>query len=289
MTASQPVHDTPKQPRVAFQGERGAYSEQALLTYFPHADAVPCRVIGDAFDAVTSGDAAYGAIPVENSQAGSINEAYDLLLRHDLTVVGEVKFRVSHCLLALPGQTLGDIKKVYSHPQALAQSMEYLRTLGAEIIAGYDTAGSAKMVAEERLPGVAAVAGRLAGELYGLTALAAAIETNPNNYTRFLIVTKDAGHWRDVAPNKTSIVFAVLNQPGALYRALGCLAWRGINMTKLESRPSRDKPFEYVFYVDFDGDVANEPYKSAMDELRSQTAFLRVLGSYLGDEIEIRS
>jgi prephenate dehydratase/chorismate mutase/prephenate dehydratase len=274
------VHDTAQKTLVAFQGERGAYSEQALLTYFPNAEPIPCRTLADAFDAVAGGRARFAAIPIENSQAGSINDAYDLLLKHDLHIVGEIMFRVSHCLMALPGQTLADIKRVYSHPQALAQSMEYLQTLGTEIIAAYDTAGSAKTIAEERTPGAAAVASRLAATLYGLEVLAEAIETNPHNYTRFFVISPEPASPPADVPCKTSIVLTTPNSPGALYRCLGCIAWRGINLTKLESRPSRGKPWEYVFYVDFEGAADREPYRSALEELRSQTEFLRVLGSY---------
>ena len=267
-------------PKVAFQGERGAYSEQALLTYFPNARPLACRSFADGFDAVTNGAVDFAAIPIENSQAGSINDTYDLLLKHDLHIIGEIVFRVSHCLLALPGQKITDIKRVYSHPQALAQSMEYLQSLGVEIIAAYDTAGSAKTIAEEGQRGVAAVASRLAGTLYGLESLATAIETNPHNYTRFVVLSREPGAAQPNVDYKTSLVMATGNTPGSLYRCLGAIAWRGVNVCKLESRPSRERPFEYIFYLDFDGAADIDPYRSGLEELRSQAEWVRILGSY---------
>ena len=180
-------------------------------------------------------------MPVENSQAGSINETYDLLLAHDLVIAAELDHRVVHCLLALPGQSLDAITRVYSHPQALAQCDAYLRRLGVEIVPSYDTAGSAKMIQEQRLRGCAAVAARRAARLYDLGVLAEGIETNPNNYTKFLVIGMEP------APrspqSKTSIVFAVENRPGTLYQALGALATRQINLVKIESRPDRKRPW----------------------------------------------
>lgn len=180
--------------------------------------------------------------------------------------------------MALPGQSLREIKKVYSHPQALAQCDRYLRDLGVEGVPHYDTAGSAMMIQAQRLAGSAAIAGRRAAQIYRLEILAEGIETNPNNYTRFLVID------RSPAPravrSKTSIVFVVDNRPGTLYRALGALATRQINMTKIESRPGREQPWEYIFYLDFDGHTDDAAVQDALDELRRHTTFLRVLGSY---------
>lgn len=264
--------------RVAFQGEPGAYSEEAVVRLFGEVETAPCTVLADAFEAVTAGQVDRGVVPVENSQAGSINETYDLLLAHDLVIAGELDLRVSHCLMALPGQALGRIRRVYSHPQALAQCDVYLRRLGVEVTPYYDTAGSAKMIREQHLADCAAVASRRAARIYRLEILADGIETNPNNFTRFLVIDRQPSLRAE--RSKTSIVFVVENKPGTLYAALGALATRQINMTKIESRPGRQRPWDYIFYVDVDGHAADAALRDALSELRKYTTFLRVLGSY---------
>lgn len=264
--------------RVAFQGERGAYSEEAVVALWGEGAVLPCASLLDVFEAVASGSTDRGVVPVENSQAGSINETYDLLLSHSLFITGEVDLRIRHCLLALPGQTVEMIRQVYSHPQALAQCEQFLREHRLEPVPAYDTAGSAKMVADRRLAGVAAIAGRGAARIYGLEVLADGIETNPFNYTKFLcLATTPAPRSSEC---KTSIVFTTQNVPGALHRALGSFAQRSINLTKLESRPRRDVPWEYLFYVDFEGYKEDPPAAAALSELARVCTFLRVLGSY---------
>lgn len=264
---------------VAFQGEHGAYSEEAVRAIFPQGRPMPHRTLRDVFDAVAGGRVDRAVVPIENSQAGSINDTYDLLLEHRerLCVTAEYMLRVRHMLLALPGQRLADIHTVYSHPQALAQSERFLATLNARVEPAYDTAGSAQRIAAEQLRGVAAVAGRGAGEAYGLEILAEGIETSPDNYTRFLAV----GHEPAPPPrSKTSLVMSTHNTPGALYHALGPFAARGVNMTKLESRPSRARPWEYIFYLDVEGDADEEPLRSALTALNGLTPMLVILGSY---------
>ncbi|HLJ61563.1 MAG TPA: prephenate dehydratase [bacterium] len=264
--------------RVAYQGEPGAYGEEAVHRLFGAVPTVQCTSFAGVFEAVQRGDADRGVVPVENSLAGSINETYDLLLAHELVITGELDLRVSHCLMGLPGQTLGQIKKVYSHPQALAQADAYLKRLGAELVPYYNTAGSAKMIREQGLEGCAAVASRRAASLYGLEILAEAIETTPSNYTRFFELSTTPAE--RVEPSKTSIVFIVRNTVGTLYAALGALATRRVNLIKIESRPARQRPWEYTFYVDVDGHADVEPLRAALVELRQHTTFLRVLGSY---------
>nr|BBH94947.1 prephenate dehydratase [Thermogemmatispora argillosa] len=266
--------------RVAFQGERGAFGEEAVRAYFgPASEPQPYRSFADVFHAVASGAVDYGLVPVENSQAGSINEVYDLLRQHDLFVIGEISLPVNHCLLCLPGQQLSDIKRVISHPQALAQSEAFLRELGVEVVASYDTAGSAKMIREQNLRGVAAVAGAAAADLYGLQILAEGIQTIKDNHTRFIALGRDPAPRRE-GPAKTMIVMATPHQPGALYRCLGVLAERGINLLKLESRPSRQRIWEYVFYLDFEGHRDDPPVRSALADLAQYTTFCKVLGSF---------
>ncbi|HEX4204977.1 MAG TPA: prephenate dehydratase [Ktedonobacteraceae bacterium] len=269
---------------VAFQGERGAFGDEAVLTYFGALDAtkpqpVPYRSFADVFHAVAAGEVDHGLVPVENSQAGSINDVYDLLRQHDLFVAGEIGYPVSHCLLCLPGQKLGDIQRVISHPQALAQSDVYLRELGVEIVATYDTAGSAKMIREEHLEGVAAVAAVGAAELYQLDILARGIQTIKDNYTRFIVLSRAPAPRREGSA-KTMLVMATAHQPSALYQCLGGLATRGINLLKLESRPSRQRPWEYVFYLDFEGHREDPTVRSALADLAAHTTFCKVLGSF---------
>jgi prephenate dehydratase len=240
---------------------------------------VPYRTLHDVFRAFTERMADHAVVPVENSQAGSINDTYDLLLVHrdHLHIVAEYMLRVRHMLLALPGQALAEIRTVYSHPQALAQTDRFLATLNAQVEPAYDTAGSARRIATEGLRGVAAVASRAAAETYGLEILAEGIETNQDNYTRFLALSREPAP----APRtKTSIVMSTNNTPGALYHALGPFAARGVNMTKLESRPSRARPWEYIFYLDVEGDAQEEPLRSALNALDGLTPMLVVLGSY---------
>ena len=268
------------QKRVAFQGERGAYGEEAVVAYFG-AQAIPSprRSFAEATSAVVDGEADVGLLPIENSQAGSIHEVYDLLRAGHLYVIGEICRPVNHCLLCLPGQTLGQIKRVLSHPQALAQSDAYLRALGVEIVAAYDTAGSAKLIREENMVGVAAVASARAAELYQLDILASGIQTIKDNFTRFIVVNRQPGE-APTGQAKTMLMLATAHQPGALYRALGEFASRNINLLKLESRPSREKPWEYIFYLDIEGSPQQPPVTQALAALEDKTAFMQILGAF---------
>ncbi len=220
----------------------------------------------------------FGVVPLENSQAGSINETYDLLLAYPLNIFAEVILRVSHCLMALPGETLADITTIYSHPQALAQCDEFLSKLKVEVMPNYDTAGSAKMIKEKKLKHCAAIASKRAAHIYGLEILAPEIETSANNYTKFVAISKQKA--RRAQRNKTSLVFATEHKPGSLFRVLGIFARRNINLAKLESRPSRAKPWEYVFYADFEGHLDDQACQEAIGELQKETTFIKILGSY---------
>jgi prephenate dehydratase len=274
-----------RQVRVAFQGERGAFGDEAVQVYFRQRDAeaesVPYRSFAEVFRAVASGEVDYGLVPIENSQAGSINDVYDLLRQHDLFVIGEIGHPVDHCLLCLPGQQITDIQRVISHPQALAQSDVFLRELGVEIVATYDTAGSAKMVREEQLQGVAAVASRGAATLYQLEILASGIQTIKDNYTRFIALSRKPEPRRaGDARTKTLLVMATAHQPGSLYKCLGVLAANNINLLKLESRPSRQRAWEYVFYLDLEGHREDNTVRTALADIAGHTLFCKVLGSF---------
>ncbi|NWG34421.1 MAG: prephenate dehydratase [Chloroflexi bacterium] len=264
--------------KVSFQGEPGAYSEQAIFEYYSEAETVPCESFEAVFDSVASGESDFAIVPIENSLAGSIHQNYDLLLRHNLHIAGEYLLRVRHCLIALPGVKKEDIRKAISHPQALGQCAGYLRSHGIKPEQVYDTAGSVKLLQESRARHVAAIASRRAAELYGMQILEEGIEDNAENYTRFLAVGREATVPTGEA--KTSIVFTLKNQPGALFKALSVFALRDIDLTKIESRPLQGKPWEYLFYVDFIGSTHDEVSKRALDHLGEYALTLRVLGSY---------
>jgi len=265
--------------KVAFQGERGAFSEDAAAKLFgADIDYLPCARLKEVFELVSQDKVEFGVVPVENSQAGSINETYDLLLAYPPNIFAEVILRVSHCLMALHGEKLEDITTIYSHPQAIAQCAEFLSNLNVEIMSGYDTAGSAKMIKEKGLINCAAIASKRAADIYGLEILAPEIETSVNNYTKFAAISKQKA--KPAQKNKTSLVFATEHKPGSLYRILGILATRNINLTKLESRPSRREPWEYVFYADFEGHLDSKVYQEAVNELQREAAFVKILGSY---------
>jgi len=265
--------------KVAYQGEPGAYSERAVGVLFPDATALPCDTIRLTFSRVTSGEADFGVVPVENSQAGSVNESYDLLLRSSLVqLVGEVVIRVDHALLAPQGARLEGIERAYSHWQALAQCEEFLTTHRIDPVPVHDTAGGARMVAERARSDEAAIASVQAGANLGLAVLAEHIQTYPDNFTKFGVIgTRDAGLG---PPNKTSLVMAGDDRPGSLFRALQPLADHGVNLTKLESRPRRGAPFEYVFYIDLDGSAEDPNVAEALNLVRLHTSMLKVLGSY---------
>ena len=264
--------------RIAFQGEPGAYSEQAVFNYFGSVETQSCESFDSVFDSVVLGSSEFGLIPIENSLAGSIHQNYDLLLRHDLHIVGEYPLRVQHCLIALPGVKKEDIKKAISHPQALGQCAAYLRGLGIKAEPVYDTAGSVKMLKESGSRDTAAIASRRAAEIYEMQILEEGIEDNPENYTRFLAISKEAV--QPEGESKTSIVFTLKNQPGALFKALSVFALRDIDLTKIESRPLQGKPWEYLFYIDFIGATHEETVRKALDHLSEYALMLRVLGSY---------
>lgn len=263
---------------VAFQGESGAYSEEAIIQHFGEdVKTLPCHAFEHIFDAVEAGQADYGFLPVENSTAGSINKSYDLLLEHDLKVHAEVLLRVRHCLLAVPGKSAA-IREVRSHPQALAQCEGYLNRNGLVAVPWYDTAGSAKDLAAEPAEGVGAIASELAAKHYGLEVAQAGIEDSQQNFTRFFVLGK--GDAEVSVPCKTSLVFAVPNTAGSLFNALGEFAARNINLTRLESRPRRNRPWQYVFYVDFDGHWQDPKAGEALVHLLSRVVFVKLLGSY---------
>ena len=264
---------------VAFQGETGAYSEEATLRFFGTSiQGVAGDTFDDVFKLVEHGGAEFGVVPIENSLQGSIVQVYDLLLDSTLKVCGEAEIRVIHCLIANPGAKLDSIKRVYSHPQALGQCQAFLKHLDCELIPTSNTASSVKMIKEKSIMDGGAVASARAAETYGMQIIARGIEDNPNNFTRFFILSK-----HDSPPSgndKTSVVFSMKHRPGALYQLLKEFASRNINLTKIESRPTRQKPWEYNFYLDYEGHREDKISKEALESLEEFTIFAKVLGSY---------
>jgi prephenate dehydratase len=257
--------------------EPGAYSEAAALTYEPSAEPVPCHSFDAVFETVGRGEADHGILPMENSIGVSIHRNYDLLVEHDLPIVGEVELKVDHCLMALPGVALADLRVVHSHPQALAQCEKFLGGLsGVEIAAVYDTAGGAKLIREQQLRAAGAVASRRAAEVFGLAILAQGIQDFDANITRFVVIGRQPAG----AGDKTSIAFALPNRPGALFRALSVFALRDIDLLKLESRPIRGRPWQYMFYADLAAAPGDEACDRALANLREYAEWLRLLGTY---------
>jgi prephenate dehydratase len=265
--------------RIAYQGEPGAFSEAAALALRPTADTRPCETFDAVFAEVDAGRATHGILPAENSIAGTIHRSYDLLLEHELSIVAEVEEPIVHHLLARPGTRREDVRRVYSHPQALAQCERFLRAMaGVEIVASYDTAGSAKLVRDGGEPGAAAIASARAGGIFGLETLAAGIQDYAQNVTRFLVVARGATPLG--TPDKTTVVFTLGAEAGALFRALSVFALRGIDLTKLESRPVRGRPWEYFFYADVAAARQDLACARALVNLGEFAGGVRTLGSY---------
>lgn len=274
--------------KVAFQGERGAYSEDAAVRFFADRpiEPFPCVSFERVFAAVEGGECEYGVIAIENSLAGSIYGNYDLLLRHDLPIVGEQYLKVVHCLITLPGVGFGDIKHVYAHPQALAQCEQTLDWLPhAERHATYDNAGSVALIKAKGLRDAAALASARAAEVYEMEILKAGVADNPENYTRFLVLGREPVEAKGEA--KTSIVFSNRrNVAGALFKALSVFALRDIDLVKIQSRPQKGQAWQYLFYLDFMGNAAEPPGSNALNHLQEITSFLKVLGTYPRGEMD---
>lgn len=274
---------------VAFQGELGAFSEEAVQAVFGDVELAPQGSFEEVFEAVETGAVDRAVIPIENSLFGSVHVNYDLLRTHDVQIVGELKLRIRHHLMGVPSATLGGVRHVYSHPQALGQCRSFLREQlpQAEAHAAYDTAGAAQQVAEESRPEAVAIASQSAAERYGLEVLAAEIEDHPQNYTRFLVLASrsEAVASSTEGPSKTSIVFALHeNVPGALFKSLAVFALRDLDLFKIESRPHVGRPGRYLFYLDVEGRHDDPPVERALDNLGEITTMLKVLGSYPMDE-----
>jgi prephenate dehydratase len=275
-------------PRVVYSGEPGAFAEEAAQAAFPDIESEGLPGFRQVFEAVTRDEADVGVVPIENLVNGTVREVYDLLLEHDLAITGEVVVPVRLSLAASPGERLEDIERVYSHIQALGQAERFLRTRPWVLLTTYNTAGAGRMVADGREPRAAAVLSPRAAALFGLEILEDGIADVPDNRTRFLLVqapdapaavTAPAGR-SGRPPMRTTLVFAIENRPGTLHSVLEIFRRHGLNMSKLESRPSREHAWEYVFWADLDADAAEPATAEALDELAGVTTMLRSLGTY---------
>ena len=263
--------------KVSFQGEHGAYSESAAKKFFKdEIETVPCNSFEDALKITENKDSDYSILPVENSIEGTVGQSIDAITHTDLHAIGEEYFKVEHCLISTG--KVEDVKTVYSHPQALGQCSDFIKNTELKTVPTYDTAGSVKIIKEMNDIHSAAIASSDAGNLYSIPIVEQGIENNPNNYTRFLIFSKENSI--ESAGDKTSIIFSVKHEPGALHQILKEFNDNDINLTKIESRPNKNTNWEYNFFVDFLGHYSNSKIKSVLNKISENTIFLKIIGSY---------
>lgn len=268
----------PSAKRVVFYGTEGSYSWEAMHSCFDGIAAMPAATFREIFETLKAGDADYGVVPIENSSTGSLFEVYELFCEYGYHIVGEINLRISHNLLGVPGATIADLKEIYSHPQPFMQCEQFLSSLDAAPIPYYNTATSAKMVAESGDKTRGVIASRNSAAFYGLEILQSEIEDNPNNYTRFAIVSKDL----IICPasSKVSIAFSLSNESGSLYHTLSVFAKHNLNLIKLESRPYPDEKWKYLFYADFEGHLSQTHIAKTITQLQKQTHDFFLLGNY---------
>lgn len=269
-----------KKIKFYFQGEEGAFSEEAGLKFFgTKAEGIPSQKFEDVVKNILKDKNSFGILPIENSSIGSIHSNYDLLLKYPVFIIGEINLVVKQHLIALKGSSIKTIRKIISHPAALQQCQNFLNSLkDIEIDLSYDTAGSVKMIKQKNLIDIAAISSEISAKIYDMKILKRNIQDNNKNITRFIAISS-----KMKLPKKnpkTSIVFTLKNIPGALFRALSVFALRDIDLTKIESRPIPEKPFEYYFYLDFRGSINQQVSKNALNNLKEISLFMKVLGSY---------
>ncbi len=262
---------------IGFQGEHGAYSELAARSYDSSLIPIPCTQFADVFEGVEKGRLDLGIVPMENSLEGSVTQASDLLREKSLKIVAAIRLPVHHCLLTLPETEGEEIRVVFSHPQASGQCSRFTSKKGLEVRPFYDTAGAARMLAAGRLPSAGVIAGRLCAELYGLKVVAEDIEDHPSNRTRFAVLSREA---TETPGDKCSVICSARHEAGTLFRMLRVFSDRGINLTRIESRPMRDDPERYSFLVDFEGSRNDKVVEEAMGALQESTDSVRLLGCY---------
>jgi prephenate dehydratase len=271
--------------KVGFQGESGSYSEASARIQYPNPNYsfVPFRSFRELFEGVESSTVDLAVVPIENSTEGSVNETYDLLVEKPLYVIGEIYQKIHHCLIINKNSSPDEISVIYSHPQALAQCRKYIQNRHFESIPMYDTAGSVKFIKETRNASAAAIASKHAAQIYDMKVVEEDIEDNSNNFTRFLIISKRYDSNTD--DNKISVIFSISHTPGSLYSILQEFALRNINLTKIESRPTKNIPWEYYFFVDLEGNINDDKVSTSLSAVKTATIFFKLLGSYKKDEI----
>ena len=271
--------------KVGFQGESGSYSEASARIQYPNPNYsfVPFRSFRELFEGVESSNVDLAVVPIENSTEGSVNETYDLLVEKPLYVIGEIYQKIHHCLIINKNSSPDEISVIYSHPQALAQCRKYIQNRRLESIPMYDTAGSVKFIKETRKASAAAIASKHAAQIYDMKVVEEDIEDNSNNFTRFLIISKRYDSNTD--DNKISVIFSIPHTPGSLYSILQEFALRNINLTKIESRPTKNIPWEYYFFVDLEGNINDDKVSASLSAVKTATIFFKLLGSYKKDEI----
>jgi prephenate dehydratase len=263
--------------RVSFQGERGAYSEAAALAFFnENIETIPLPTFANVLENTQNNKSDYSILPVENSIEGSVGESNDLLYSTTLNVVGEIYHKIQHCLIGF--NSLEKIDTVYSHPQALGQCRKFIQEHNFKTVPTYDTAGSVKIIKELNKPNIACIASKQASEIFHVPIITEGIADNPNNFTRFLILSKKK--IEESKKDKTSIIFSIKHEPGALQDIIKNFSEYGINLTKIESRPKKNTSWEYNFYVDFEGNETNPKIKEMLNKIQKKSLFLKILGSY---------
>ena len=263
--------------KVSFQGERGAYSEAAANSFFKEEiRTIPHSTFAETIATTSKGESDYSVLPVENSIEGSVGESYDLLYSTSLNVTGEIYHKIEHCLIG--NGKIEEIDTVYSHPQALGQCRKFIEEKNLKTIPTYDTAGSVKIVKELNKNNCACIASKAASSLYQMPIIAEKIANNLNNYTRFLVLSKDKAS--ESGKDKTSIIFSIKHEPGSLFRIIENFNKNNVNLTKIESRPTKESAWEYNFYVDFEGHEDNSEISSMLDNIKQETIFMKILGSY---------
>jgi prephenate dehydratase len=262
---------------VSFQGERGAYSEAAAKLFFnEEIETIPLTTFAEVLESTSADKTEYSILPVENSLEGSVGESYDLLYSTSLNATGEVYHRIEHCLIGIG--KLDEIDTVYSHPQALGQCRQFIEKHNMKTIPAYDTAGSVKIIKELNKSNCACIASKAAAEIYHMPVIAENIANNLNNYTRFLILSKENSP--ETNNDKTSIIFSIKHEPGSLYRIIENFHKNNVNLTKIESRPTKANTWEYNFYVDFEGHASNPKISEMLKKIKQDTLFMKILGSY---------
>jgi prephenate dehydratase len=271
--------------KVGFQGESGSYSEASARIQYPDPNYsfVPFRSFRELFEGVESSTVDLAVVPIENSTEGSVNETYDLLVEKPLYVIGEIYQKIHHCLIINKNSSPDEISVIYSHPQALAQCRKYIQNRHLESVPMYDTAGSVKFIKETRNASAAAIASKHAAQIYDMKVVEEDIEDNSNNFTRFLIISNRYDSNTD--DNKISVIFSISHTPGSLYSILQEFALRNINLTKIESRPTKNIPWEYYFFVDLEGNINDDKVSASLSAVKTATIFFKLLGSYKKDEI----